>query len=174
MKVKKIVSRIAIILFSATFLLLSLVPASSGTSLAPFHLSYALNNNFSYYVDLATPPTTPGLCEISSTSPMPPTPIGECTAVNLSPPVVFQACTTNFRVNLIKVTIAAPSGTSHLSFTVAGTKGSPSCEMITLSSALGIYNVTAKFYSPNPLPCCPHEDIKGGSVGQLMVIRNIP
>jgi len=166
MSLRKDLTRIAIIATSAAFLLAALVPTAGAVSIAPFHVSpFALNNNFSYSV--STGPAT-GTCEVSSTSPMPPTPGGPCTvttAVNL------QACTTNFRVDLIKVRIVGPSGTTNSKTVVTGTKGSTTCITVTVpTSPTGTYTVTAKFYAMNPLPKpVPHEDIKGISVGQEIV-----
>jgi hypothetical protein len=54
-------------------------------------------------------------------------------------------------------------------------KGQYTCvsSVMTLSQ-VGNYTVTAKFFAKNPLPCCPHEDIKGISRAVISTHTFIP
>jgi hypothetical protein len=139
---------------------LSVIPPVAAISVQPFHL----NNNFNYSL-------TP--CETFTTHGPPPT--GPCsTTVGASQNET--ACTNNFRVNVINITWVAPDGTTSVTkFTVSGMKGQYTCvsSVMTLSQ-VGNYTVTAKFFAKNPLPCCPHEDIKGISRAVISTHTFIP
>lgn len=170
---KHTIVRTSMLVASAAFLLATLLPAAGAVSVSPFHVQpYALNNNFFYSVSTAD---KSGNCEVSSTSPMPPTPGGACTMTVTSLPTTINlvACTNNFRVNLIRL-----SGAVSSSNTVTGTKGSDTCLSISFSAAtVGTYTVTAKFYAMNPNGCVSKpscEDIKGISTGQVIVEQTTP